>query len=511
MSPVAPKGLERARSHLVGRIGEEPIEQEGAGFACGVGHVISVAEGPANDQAGQRAGLARLPVWQGTSVSRRLDAMPDPSPRPASEPTVSRRLPDGTLIELVYNPEAATTSLAVGWPDGRRTLETFVDLPTGERLAPYSPTNNLIASGSVLLPSGLGPQIGTQDLVAQISAFLHRYVDLSASFGEIAPYYVLLTWVYDAFRDLPYLRFRGDYGTGKTRALLALGSLCYKSFFASGASTVSPIFHILDVFRGTLILDEADLRFSDATAQLTKILNNGNADGLPILRTMSNRHGELSPRAFKVYGPKIVAMRESFGDRALESRFLTEETGAHRLRADIPIALPDTFNWEAARLRDKLLTWRFDHRDRVQVEPSRTVAGVEPRLNQTALALLSLIEDVEVRGRLGERLVREQARWRDDRAASLEGAALRVLLDLFADGAPEATVSAVMAALNLRLAEDQGAPMSPKAVGALLRTRLRLRTVRMRGVYAVPRSELGAVQVLAQRSGVVGEHADATS
>ena len=65
--------------------------------------------------------------------------------------------------------------------------------------------------------------------------------------------------------------FRGDYGTGKTRALLAIGSLCYKPFFASGASTVSPIFHVLDAFGGTLVLDEADLRFSDATADLTKI------------------------------------------------------------------------------------------------------------------------------------------------------------------------------------------------------------------------------------------------
>ena len=29
------------------------------------------------------------------------------------------------------------------------------------------------------------------------------------------------------------------------------------------ASTVSPIFHILDAFGGTLVLDEADFRFSD--------------------------------------------------------------------------------------------------------------------------------------------------------------------------------------------------------------------------------------------------------
>ena len=81
---------------------------------------------------------------------------------------------------------------------------------------------------------------------------------------------------------------RGDYGSGKTRALLTIGSLCYKGFFASGASTVSPIFHTLDAFRGTLIFDEADFRFSDERAEIVKILNNGNVSGLPVLRTMMN-------------------------------------------------------------------------------------------------------------------------------------------------------------------------------------------------------------------------------
>src|SRR5665213_4224704 len=143
----------------------------------------------------------------------------------------------------------------------------------------------------------------------------------------IAAHYVLLTWVHDAFNELPYLRFQGAYGTGKTRALLAIGSLCYKAFFASGASPVSPIFHVLEAFGATLVLDEADLRFSDATADLTKILNNGSTKGLPVLRTMTNRHREFNPQAFKVFGPKIIAMREGFADEALESRFLTESTG----------------------------------------------------------------------------------------------------------------------------------------------------------------------------------------
>src|SRR5207244_5816333 len=103
------------------------------------------------------------------------------------------------------------------------------------------------------------------------------------------------------------LRERGDYGSGKTRFLLVVGALCYKPIFASGASTTSPLFRIMDAFRGTLILDESDFRLSDERAEIVKILNCGNARGFPVLRTEVNRAKEFDPRAYTVFGPKIVA------------------------------------------------------------------------------------------------------------------------------------------------------------------------------------------------------------
>src|SRR5919204_69092 len=81
---------------------------------------------------------------------------------------------------------------------------------------------------------------------------------------------------------------------------------CYKAFFASGASTVSPIFHTLDAFRGTLVVDEGDFRFSDEKADIVKILNNGNVRGIPVLRTLVTPQGEFNPKAFHVFGPKLV-------------------------------------------------------------------------------------------------------------------------------------------------------------------------------------------------------------
>jgi hypothetical protein len=184
------------------------------------------------------------------------------------QPAVSQVFEDGALIELIYDPAKRKTAFALRRADGAIVRVDEYEATGGERLKPYSASNSLIATECVLLPSSVERFVGKTQLLEDIRGFLRRYLDLSPLFEAIAAHYVLLSWVYDAFSDVPYLRFRGDYGTGKTRALLTIGHLCYKPFFASGASTVSPIFHILDVFQGTLVLDEADLRFSDATADL---------------------------------------------------------------------------------------------------------------------------------------------------------------------------------------------------------------------------------------------------
>ena len=216
-------------------------------------------------------------------------ALPE-SKRRSTVPTFSRVLGDGTLIELLYDTEERQTRFAVS-NDGTWRFEDSLALDERQRLVPYSPENSLIENEIVLLPSEPQEYGSERDLVRDIYTFIHRYVDLSPQFEQIATYYTLFSWVYDAFREVPYLRFRGDYGTGKTRALMIIGSLCNKPIFASACSTISPIFRLIDATRGgTLVIDEADFRFSDEKAEIVKILNNGNMDGLPVLRT------EVTPR-----------------------------------------------------------------------------------------------------------------------------------------------------------------------------------------------------------------------
>src|SRR5437667_5649146 len=345
--------------------------------------------------------------------------------------TVSTVSDDGSMLEMLYEPKEKRTGFAV-WNDGKCAIEPSVRLNPTHRLVPYSPQNNLLKNDVVLLPSAPEEYASEAELFTEIRDFIHRYVDVSPLYEQIALYYVVLSWVYDRFNELPYLRLRGDPGSGKTRFLLTVGSLCYKPIFASGASTVSPLFRILDAFRGTLIIDECDFRLSDERAEIVKILNNGNAKGFPVLRSEVSGNKEFNPRAYAVFGPKIVATRGPFEERALESRCLTEEMGQYRLREDIRINLPAEHKEEALRIRNKLLLFRFRNMKTRKASEALVDRSVEPRLNQIFVPLLSIIEDPQAREDLRELARKYNREMIADRGLDMEAQILEIVRDMLA-------------------------------------------------------------------------------
>lgn len=415
-------------------------------------------------------------------------------------PTVSHTLSTGGIVELVYEPSTRRTLFAVGSASGV-SLHESVDLDDKTRLVPWSAANNLIKHEVVLLPARVDDFGTVADLIVSIDEYLYRYVDLSEHFRKIAVYYILLSWVYDAFNELPYLRLRGDYGSGKTRALIVIGSLCYKAFIASGASTVSPIFHILDAFRGTLVLDEADFRFSDEKAELSKILNNGNVRGIPVLRTMVTPTKEFNPRAFNVFGPKIVAMRRSFEDTALESRFITEEMGERPLRADIPINLPTRQKEEARALRNKLLAYRMGCLSKIMLDDTLVDPLLSPRLNQILVPLLSLVDDPALRTHIRTAVRHIEDELAAERAASSEAQLLDVIVSL-KDGDRSIPVGDIAAAFIKRHGADYDRPITNRYIGSLLRRRLHLQTYKSDGVYVLPMKNEEKLRALCVRYGI---------
>jgi len=412
-------------------------------------------------------------------------------------------LPGGVVVEMVYDREEGETAF-VRYESGSWTIEPAIETASG-RLVPMSPKNNLLVHDVVLLPSG-PEEYGTEgELLTTVRQFIHRYVDLSPEFEELAASYVLFTWIYDAFEELPYLRVRGDYGSGKSRFLLAVGSLCYRPIFASGTSTVSPIFRILDVFRGTLIVDEADFRLSDEKAEVVKILNNGNAKGFPVLRSEAVSRREFDPRAYAVFGPKLVATRGFFEDKALESRCLTEEMGGQPLREDIPLNLPPSLRVEAWAIRNKLLLFRCRNLTRPRDLAIAADRSLEPRLAQILSPLMATIEDGEARERLRTLARGFERQLVADRGMETEAQLLEVIRDLRAAETP-LSVKEITALFADRHENDYDRKVSPKWVGYLLRRKLGLHPEKRHGgIFVIPDSDRAMLSRLFERYGVPTE------
>jgi len=415
-------------------------------------------------------------------------------------PVVSAVMSDGRLVETVYKPKENKCEFVV-WKDDAYEIEPILRITESKRLVPYSPDNNLIKHGVVLFPSEPLEYGSQRELISDIRKFIHQYVDLSPMFETITSYYVLLSWVYDGFNELPYLRLRGDPGCGKTRFLLTVGALCYKPIFASGASTVSPIFRILDAVQGTLIIDEGDFRQSDERAEIVKILNNGNAKGFPVLRTEVSMKKEFNPTAYKVFGPKLVATRGYFADRALESRCLTEAMGQFRLRSDVPINLPSEYEDEALQLRNKLLLFRFRNLHNVRTDDRLVDRAIEPRLNQVFVPLLSIVSDESVRAEILDLARRYNAEMISDRGLDTEAQVLEAIKEIIA-AQEKPSVNAITSLFINRHADDYERKITPKWIGGIIRKRLNLRTQKSNGVFIISPSEGPKLVSLYERFGI---------
>jgi|GEM_PF-978331 len=267
--------------------------------------------------------------------------------------TPSAELPDGRLIEEAF--------------DGQKVFFLVYDPKTGrieqtEQMelndVIYKPIKNPdVKNGLTLLPSKVEEFGSEEQLFKEVVEFLNRWHEAPNDFErKLDAFYVFLTYVYDLLPRLPYRRALGPWGRGKSAWLDTVGSICYRPIILAGCDTDKAIVRRINLWRGTALIDEADFDKSSLYAFIVKILNIGYDRRLGHY----TRADDVNPQktiSYYVFGPKLLATREEFRDKALESRCLTFI--AREKSKPMPLYRDKKFLAEAQALRNKLILWRF--------------------------------------------------------------------------------------------------------------------------------------------------------
>jgi len=336
---------------------------------------------------------------------------------------------DDVIIEQVYDADKKLSEFLVFTPRDKKIMRVPWYKYNGYR---YEPINDEeLHLGIISLPSGVGYYNEVTDLIQQIKGFIHKYLDIDKNYLQFAAWYVLLTWVYDRFNTLNYLRALGDTGVGKSRFLDVIGGLCYKNLRGSGATTVAALKRITKKWGGTIVIDEGDFRESDEKAELIKYFNLGFEKNRPLINCDKNDPNKLE--FFLPYCPKILATRQTFKDKALEARCLTNVLQQTR-REDIPVVLFDNFYAEQKKLMNKLLKFRFDTLftiDSSKEVKLETSIKIEPRLKQATYSFVNIFsENEEAMKQFIEFIEKAQTDLVDERANSFEGMIINAIHDL---------------------------------------------------------------------------------
>jgi len=343
----------------------------------------------------------------------------------------------------------------------------------------YKPLNGEeLEKGAVILPGQTRQYESEKKLLKQIRTHIHKYVDLDEKYEKLASWYIMMTWVYDELHTVPYLRAFGDTGTGKSRFLDVIGKICYKPIMISGAATPAPVFRLLEKWKGTLMIDEGDLKQSDEKNPLVKILNCGFERNKPVMRCDKDQPDTIETH--RVFGPKVISTRKRFHDKALESRCLTH-TMQETDRTDIPVELPKDFYMEQSEIREKLLRYRLENKKKINRTKGQKVdllkGKIEPRIRQSVRGFATVFHhNDEILGEIRAFLKEHQKELITERSTTWEGQIANTIYDILRE---EETVKNVKISSKKISERGENEKLTPQRVGQRLKT-LNIETERKR-------------------------------
>lgn len=221
----------------------------------------------------------------------------------------------------------------------------------------YRPIQSkLVDKGAIYLSTGVEEYESLEKIVSEIREYYDHYFEAPDFFRRFLPYYTVFTWVYDKFPFIPYLHFVGRTSTGKSWAAETIASLCYKAIDAAGSVTIASLFRAVDVWNGTVYLDEFDLNNfgSEGKTAMENFMKAGVSDR-SILRVEGEKKREVVP--YSVKSPKIFTSETPISSPGLQSRTLVIQMEKNKKR--LPLYKLTDYHERGESIRNKLLLWRL--------------------------------------------------------------------------------------------------------------------------------------------------------
>ncbi len=368
------------------------------------------------------------------------------------------------LAEQVYNPEKRE-SLYCCWDDRKGDFNYKSEIKNSP---PHKPiVAEEVYKGAIQLPTEPLEYESEEKLDQELKKFITTWLDIPSDVLQFAVWNIKRSWVYERFHTLNYLRALGDTGQGKSRFLDTLGYLHYKPINTSGATTSAPVFRIIEKWKGTLVMDEADFQKSDESQDIIKIINQGYERGKHVMRC--DRENKNAINFFDPFCPKILATRKTFYDKAVESRCITQVmTGT--TRKDIPPNLNKKFFNDALILRNKLLMWRF--KNYFKIEPDKKVdfdlGDIEPRVQQIVTSFVSLFSNDKKQLEVFKSFIKNyQEELIDERRSSFAGLVVGGIHDLLESGVIDISAQDIIDIAQIT--NERGKPIKPRGLTSTLK------------------------------------------
>ena len=315
---------------------------------------------------------------------------------------ISQLITETFIAEEIYDPPNLPQFAVKYFDKDEIEFQDTIDLgekDAKDRAIIYHPImNDHIKKGTVILPRK-PVKCEVSEVVKEAFTFVRKNFDPCGKESELKLVIIvtLAGWFIEKEKPVkpiagtgvfaPIIACRGPSGSGKNRLANCLRFMSYHPLLQLSTYRIPSIYRPLDFWKGTLVIDECDVKDSGETAQLIHFLNS-RATGTPILR--QNPESPSKCDAFDSFGMTIVTQRKHFDDNATEGRIIPFQCDVSNDKQITTMLTIEQIE-KGLDLQDKLLYLRLSLWDKFKIDKKLWIDKVtDHRLNSSLLPAMGL-------------------------------------------------------------------------------------------------------------------------